>query len=250
MSVDLKRHGRVLSVTINRPEQRNALDGDTIAGIGDAFTNAKSDDEIRCIVLTGAGDRAFCAGMDLKAFAAGKMAVGAGRANLEIFTRQFYPKPVIAAINGTAVAGGFELMLACDMVVAADHAMFGIAEVKRGLVASGGGTRLPRRIPIAVALEMGLTGDMIDARRAYELGLVNKIVPKETVLMEALALADRVAANGPLAVSVTKQLMREEIGAGEWDHIRAIAAPVFASEDAKEGATAYAEKRPARWKGC
>lgn len=248
MSVNLERHDGVLVVMINRPEQRNALNGETISGIGNAFSSAKDDSEVRCIVLTGAGDRAFCAGMDLKEFAAGKMAVGAGRATLDIFTRHFYPKPVIAAINGTAVAGGFELMLACDLAVAADHAMFGIAEVKRGLVATGGGTRLPRRIPLAIALEMGLTGDLITATRAHQLGLINKVVSKERVLEEALALAARVAANGPLSLSVTKQLMREEIGAGEWDHIRAAAAPVFASDDAREGAAAFAEKRAPRWK--
>jgi enoyl-CoA hydratase len=248
MSVQQRRQGNVLVVTINRPEQRNAFDAATIMGLGEAFSDAEGDDGVRCIVLTGAGDRAFCAGMDLKAFAAGKMALDPGRPGLEIFTRRIYPKPVIAAVNGAAVAGGFELMMACDLVVAADHAMLGIAEVKRGLIAAGGGTRLPRRIPIAIALEMGLTGDLIDARRAFELGLVNRVVPRERVLDEALALASRVAANGPLALTVTKQLMREEIGVGDWEHIRDVVAPVFASEDAREGASAFAEKRAPRWK--
>lgn len=248
MSVDARLEGNVLIVTINRPEQRNALDPDTITGIGQTFADAESSDTVRCILLTGAGDRAFCAGMDLKAFANGAMEKREGP-GLDVLTRRIYPKPVIAAVNGTAVAGGFELMMACDIVVAADHAMFGIAETKRGLIASGGGTRLPRRIPIAIALEMGLTGDLIDARRAYELGLVNRVVPKEIVMKEAMAMAARVAANGPLALSVTKRLMREEIGAGDWNHIREVSAPVFASEDAREGARAFAEKRVPAWKG-
>lgn len=249
MSVERETKDNVLVIRINRPEQRNALDPETIMGLGEAFTDAQDDDSISCIVLTGAGDRAFCAGLDLKAFASGNNALDPKRPNLEIFTRRIYPKPVIAAVNGTAVAGGFELMLHCDIVVAADHAMFGIAEVKRGLVAAGGGTRLPSRIPIAIALEMGLTGDLIDARRAYELGLVNRVVPQAQVMDEALALAARVAANGPLALKVTKQLMREETGIVDWERIRSAVAPVFASEDAREGASAFAEKRAARWKG-
>ncbi len=249
MSVLQERHGAVLVVTINRPDQRNALDADTIAGIGEAFSAAETDDAVRVLVLTGAGEKAFCAGMDLKAFAAGKARRDPTRPSTDVFTRRIYPKPIIAAANGTAVAGGFELMMACDLVVASDHAMFGIAEVKRGLVAAGGGTRLPRRIPLAVALEMGLTGDLIDARRAFELGLINRVVAKERVMEEALALAGRIAQNGPLALAATKQLMREEVGLGDWDHIWKVVTPVFESEDAREGASAFAEKRAAQWKG-
>lgn len=249
MNVLQERRGAVLVVTINRPDQRNALDADTIAGIGEAFAAAETDESVRVIILTGAGDKAFCAGMDLKAFAAGKARRDPNRPSTDIFTRRIYPKPIIAAANGTAVAGGFELMIACDLVVAADHAMFGIAEVKRGLVAAGGGTRLPVRIPLAVALEMGLTGDLIDARRAFDLGLVNRVVSKERVMDEALALAERIAKNGPLALAATKQLMREEVGGGDWDHIWKVVTPVFDSEDAREGASAFAEKRQANWKG-
>jgi len=238
----------IATITLNRPDKRNAVTTAMIADLQTALDAIEKNHTTRVVILTGAG-KAFCAGMDLKEFVADKSTTGAGRPTLDIFTRQFYPKPVIAAINGTAVAGGFELMLACDLVIAADHAMFGIAEVKRGLVAKGGGTRLPRRIPLAIALEMGLTGDLISATRAYELGLINTVVSKERLLGEALALAARVAANAPLALSVTKQLMREEIGAAEWEHINAAAAPVFASDDAREGAAAFAEKRPPRWKG-
>lgn len=249
MSVLQERHDGVLVVTISRPEQRNALDADTIAGIGEAFAAAETDDGVRVVVLTGAGDKAFCAGMDLKAFAAGKARRDPNRPSTDVFTRRIYPKPIIAAANGTAVAGGFELMMACDLVVANEHAMFGIAEVKRGLVAAGGGTRLPRRIPLAVALEMGLTGDLIDAPRAYALGLVNRVVAKERVLEEAMTLARSIAKNGPLALAATKRLMREEVGPGDWEHIWNVVTPVFDSEDAREGAQAFADKRAARWKG-
>jgi enoyl-CoA hydratase len=164
-----------------------------------------------------------------------------------------YPKPLIAAVNGPAVAGGFELVLACDIVVAAEHATFGLPEVKRGLVAAGGGAiLLPGRLPLAVALEFGLTGDAIDAARAYNLGLVNRVVPTDQVLETALALAEVIVANGPLAVRVTKQLMLEAAGGNDAalrQRANELVAPVFASVDAREGATAFAEKRPPRWTG-
>jgi enoyl-CoA hydratase len=249
MSVDFERRGAVAIVTLNRPDARNALDPDTIRGLGRAFTEAEADEGVRAVLLTGAGDRAFCAGMDLKAFAAGRRGAEGEGPGLEVLTRRVYPKPVIAAVNGTAVAGGFELMLACDLAVAAEHAKFGIPEVKRGLVAAGGGTRLPQRIPIAVALELGLTGNLIDAERALALGLVNRVVPAERVLDEAIGLAEEIASNGPLALRVTKELMVEQAGAFDWERVRAATAPVFASEDAREGAMAFAEKRAPVWKG-
>jgi enoyl-CoA hydratase/carnithine racemase len=140
-------------------------------------------------------------------------------------------------------------MMRADLVVAADHARFGIPEVKRGLVAAGGGTRLPTRIPLQIALEMGLTGETITAQRALELGLINRVVPAADVMSTALALAALINANGPLAVEATKRLMREEIGADNADHVRAVVAPVFASDDAREGAVAFAEKRTPNWKG-
>ena len=249
MTVRTERRGPLAIVTLDRPEARNALDPETIAGIGRAFAEVEEDDDVRAVVLTGAGDRAFCAGMDLKAFAAGRRGSGEDGPGLEIFMRRVYPKPVVAAVNGAAVAGGFELVLACDVAVAADHAVFGIPEAKRGLVAAGGGTRLPQRIPLAVALELGLTGDTFPAERALALGLVNRVVPKERVLDEAIALAERICANGPLALRVTKELMLEAVGEFDWQRVQDASAPVFASEDAREGAIAFAEKRAPQWKG-
>jgi enoyl-CoA hydratase/carnithine racemase len=184
--------------------------------------------------------------MDLKAFAAGEdiAKIGMGFAAL-----RNCKKPLIAAVNGHALAGGFEVVMMCDLVVSVDSARFGIPEVKRGLFAAGGGVRLPARIPLAIALEMGLTGDPIDASRAKELGLINQVVPAAELRDAALALAARVSANGPLAVQATKQLMLDEIGNGNPSLLGELQKKVFTSEDAKEGATAFAQKRAPEWKG-
>lgn len=248
MSVDVERRGPVTIVTINRPKAANSLDGPTMSGIGYAFQEAEQDAEVRAVVLTAAGDRIFCAGMDLKAFLAegGLDVPGPG---LDIFTRRVFPKPVIGAINGAAVGGGFELALACDLLVASETAKFGLPEVSRGLIAAGGGTRLAQRIPLALALELGLTGALVSADRVREIGLVNRVVPAADVLDAALELAGQIAANGPLAVSVTKKLIVEELPAGDWDGLAETVAPVFASEDAREGARAFAEKRTPNWVG-
>ena len=246
MSVLAENRGGVLVLTINRPDAGNALNSAVGRGLVDALGDAATNPDIRSIIVTGAGETVFCSGMDLKAFAAGEdmSAVGAGLALLANC-----PKPVIAAVNGTAVAGGFEVMMRADLVVAAEHARFGIPEVKRGLVAAGGGTRLPTRIPLQVALELGLTGELISAKRALQLGLINRVVPAAEVISSALALAGLVNANGPLAVQATKRLMREEVGPDNSDYIRSVIAAVFLSEDAREGATAFAEKRSPIWKG-
>jgi enoyl-CoA hydratase len=250
MTVLVEQRDAVTVVTINRPEVRNALDAETMAGIGEALVAAEQNGDVRAVVLTGAGDRAFCAGMDLRAFAAGGQTVDESRPGLEVFTERVFPKPIIAAVNGAAVAGGFELMLACDLAVAADHARFGLPEVKRGLVAAGGGTNLPRRIPLALAMELALTGETVDAARAQELGLINRVVPGAEVLTEALALAATIARNGPLALRVTKELLAVQARGASREEIAAAAAPVFASADAKEGAVAFAEKREPRWTGA
>lgn len=246
MSVLVENRDGALVLTINRPEAGNSLNPAVGQGFVDALRDAATDPAVRSVIVTGAGEKIFCAGMDLKAFAAGEdmTVVGEGLAYLADC-----PKPVIAAVNGIAVAGGFEVMMKADLVVAADHARFGIPEVKRGLVAAGGGTRLPTRIPLQVALEMGLTGEPISAQRALELGLINRVVPAAEVLDAALALAALINANGPLAVQATKRLMREEVGADNSDHVREVTRPVFASDDAREGAVAFAEKRAPHWTG-
>lgn len=246
MSVLTEHRDGALIITLNRPEAGNALNGVLGQALCDALDEAKSNPEIRSVVITGAGEKIFCAGMDLKAFASGEDIAPVGRAFSAL--REF-PKPLIAAVNGAALAGGFEVMMGADLVVAAEHARFGIPEVKRGLVAAGGGTRLPTRIPLQVALEMGLTGEPISAARALELGLINRVVPADQVVETALGLAALINANGPLAVQATKLLMREEVGPDTAKRVGEVTGPVFASEDAREGAIAFAQKRAPEWKG-
>src|SRR5277367_1999005 len=182
-----ERRGHIEILTINRPEARNAINRATAIALGDALDDCERDDDVWVVVLTASGDKAFSAGMDLKAFAAGEFPIteqGFGG-----ITKREFSKPLIAAANGSALAGGFEMMISCDMVVAADHAKFGIPEVTRGLVAGAGGLiRLPKRVPLTVAYELALTGDPIDAQRAYELGLVNQVVPGDQVVDAAIAL--------------------------------------------------------------
>jgi enoyl-CoA hydratase len=235
--------GDVLVVTIDRPEARNAVNLAVAEGIAAALERLDADDELRVGILTGAGGT-FCAGMDLKAFVAGERPYVAGRGFAGIV--QGPPrKPLIAAVEGWAVAGGFEIALACDLIVAARDARFGIPEVKRGLVAAGGALlRLPRR----VALELGLTGDPIGAERAYQMGLVCRLVEPGEALAAALELARAIAANGPLAVDATKRIVVVD-EAGQWERQAEIVAPVFASDDAREGARAFAEKRAPVWRG-
>jgi enoyl-CoA hydratase len=253
------RRGAVELLTLNRPERRNALSAELIAALGTTFAELVDDNDVRAIVVTGAGDRAFCAGMDLKDFAersSDSTEPEPGPDDEAVPARHQlipwdYPKPIVAALNGATVAGGFELMMSCDLAVAADHVVFGLAEVKRGLIPGGGGTLLATRIPLALALEITLTGDTFDAPRALEMGLINRVVPADRVLDEALALANRIAENGPLAVSLVKRLVRQgatEGGAAAWPPPAEIRA-VFASEDAREGALAFVEKRAPHWVG-
>ena len=251
MAVNVTCEGTTVVVEIDRPERRNALDGETMAGIGTAFADAERDDGVRAVVLTGAGDHAFCAGMDLKATPE-ERALPPGNPGLGVFTNRCYPKPVIAAVNGAAAGGGFELMIASDLAVVADHATFSIPEVKRGLVGAGCTTRTAARVTPAIAFELCCIGDTFDAARALSLGLVNAVVPASELMTTALELAARVTANAPLAVAVTKQLIWDENRMhddAEWAAIRAKAAPVFASDDAREGALAFAERRAPVWTG-
>ncbi len=251
MTVDVATFGTVRVVTINRPERRNALDRETFVGLGRAFVDAEHDDQVRAVVLTGAGDRAFCSGMDLKAFASGESGAAIEGPGTEVFVERFYPKPIIAAVNGSAVGGGFGVMLGCDLVIAADHAVFGLPEVKRGLVGVGATSRAALRLPPAVALELALTGELIDATRALHFGLVNEVVPGVDVLPTALARAEQIAANGPLAVKAAKEVAYDARGLFALDipAMRERAAVVFASDDAREGARAFSEKRTPRFTG-
>ncbi len=246
----LERRAAVAILTINRPEARNAINRATAVALGDALDALAADDEVLAVVLTGAGDKAFSAGMDLKAFAAGEFPIteqGFGG-----LTKRIFPKPLVAAANGAALAGGFEMMISCDMVVASDHCVFGIPEAQRGLIAGAGGLiRLAKRIPLAVAYEMALTAEPISAARAYELGLVNRVVPAEQVLEVAVALAERTARNAPLAVRASKRVMTESLELTEaeaWVLNDEVFARIGRSADALEGAVAFAEKRPPLWR--
>ncbi|MEY4165233.1 MAG: hypothetical protein RL419_1075 [Actinomycetota bacterium] len=246
MAVDTKISDNIMWITLNRPEAGNALNGEVGEGLSAAFAEVATNDDIRVVVVTGAGEKIFCAGMDLKAFAAGMDMAPVARGLDALRTCE---KPVIAAVNGAALAGGFEVMMSCDLVVAVSHSKFGIPEVKRGLFAAGGGTRLPTRIPLTVALEMGMTGDPITPERALHLGLVNQVVPADELHSATAALAARITANGPLAVRATKKLMHMEIPEANTKALGEATAQVFASEDAREGATAFAQKRAPEWKG-
>jgi enoyl-CoA hydratase len=254
MAVLVEDRGHVRVVTIDRPERRNALDPATFVGLGRAFEAAEADDGVRVVVLTGTGDQAFCAGMDLKAFAAGAGFGSEGAPSgpgTEVFVERCYPKPIVAAVNGAAVGGGFGIVLACDLAVAAEHATFGLPEVKRGLVGAGSGSRAALRLPPAVAMELILTGEPMDASRALHFGLVNRVAPKEDVLPTALALAEIIAANGPLAVRVSKEIVfdaRDLLGV-DMAALREKASVVTRSADAQEGARAFAEKRLPVWTG-
>jgi enoyl-CoA hydratase len=221
MILEREQHGLVQVLRLNRPEAANSLNPELLRELGRAFHESATDDATRVLVLTGAGERIFCAGMDLRAFSqsqegpggdsGGSTAVADADAPASFDFRTLPAKPVIAAVNGAAAGGGFELALACDLVVAADTARFGLPEVKRGLFAGGGGTLLGTRLPLSLALEVALTGELIDAQRAASWGLVNRVVPAAGLLDAALDLAQTIAANGPLAVRMTKELVRRAV---------------------------------------
>jgi enoyl-CoA hydratase/carnithine racemase len=244
----------VLTLRLNRPEVRNALSAELIDQLGSRLFEAEEDPSIRVVLLTGTGDRAFCAGMDLRGFAENGAPMRASLESREIierFVHGDYRKPVVGAANATAVAGGLELLLGCDVIVASRCAMFGLPEVKRGLFATGGGIFLSTRIPLAVALELALTGDNISAHRAYSLGLVNWLEEPSRVLDTAMAVADHIARNAPLAVEASKELVRLASTNVEQAKQRNTQwlPRVFESRDANEGATAFIEKRNPIWTG-
>jgi enoyl-CoA hydratase len=242
---------RVAIMTINRPQARNAINHAVSALMAEALDELDRRDDLTVGIITGAGET-FSSGMDLKAFLAGENVSIEGR-GLAGLTQAPPRKPLIAAVEGWALAGGCEVALACDLIVAADDAKFGIPEVKRGLVAGAGGLiRLPRRIPAGIAMELALTGDPLPAADAYRLGLVNTLTMPGAALDGARALAARIAANGPLAVTATKQIVARQ---HDWDlddawaRQQPIVQPVFGSQDAREGARAFAEKRAPVWTG-
>ncbi|MDR0259911.1 MAG: crotonase/enoyl-CoA hydratase family protein [Comamonas sp.] len=248
----VETRGPVLIMQLNRPQARNAATLEMAEAMASALDALDSQPELRVGIITGAGG-SFCAGMDLKGFLQGKRPSLPGRGFCGLTMRP-PAKPLIAAVEGYALAGGFEVALACDLIVAARDAKFGLPEVKRGLAASAGGLlRLPKRLPYHVAMECILTGDMFGAERFAELGLVNRLTEPGGALDAALALAQAIAANGPLAVAASKQVASQS---GEWplaemfDRQAEITAPVFSSQDAREGAAAFAEKRAPVWKGA
>ena len=259
MILERSQHGFVQVLTLNRPEAANSLNPELIGELTKAFTEISTDDATRVVVVTAAVERVFCAGMDLQAFAASSGESGpstdasssdASESKGFNFFGPDFKKPVIAAVNGAAVGGGFELVLNCDLVVASESSRFGLPEVKRGLLAAGGGTLLGTRIPLAIALEIALTGEFISAAQAAQWGLVNRVVAPEQLIESALELAGQIAANAPLAIQTTRTLTRRAV---ETDPSKGWGTPaelgvVFGSEDAMEGAMAFMEKRSPNWK--
>lgn len=251
-AVEFRIEGAVAVMTLNRPKARNAMNGAVMRELGEGYAEITRNPAIRVGVLTGAGGN-FCSGMDLKAFASGEQmdiaGIPYGGKNNAVID-----KPMIAAIEGYALAGGFELAMLCDLIVASRTSRFGLPETRRGLVAGGGGlVRLPRFAPMRIALEMVLTGDLFDAETMHLHGLINRVTEEGGALTAAMELADKIARNGPVAVAVSKQVMQLALdwpASESFDRQRELIAPIFASADAREGARAFAEKRPPRWTGA
>lgn len=250
-TVQTIRDGHVLVITICRPEMRNAIDHATSVAIAQAMDLLDGEPQLTVAVLTGAGNH-FCSGMDLKAFLRGERVELPDR-GLAGMIQTPPRKPVIAAVEGFALAGGCEIALACDMIVAAENAQFGLPEVKRGLMAGSGGLiRLPQRIPRQIAMQYALTGDMMSASEARQWGLVNQLTTPGEALNNAVALAHRIAANAPLAVQLSKQVVSDSLNwsADErWVKQNALLETVIQSQDAREGAIAFSEKRAPKWTG-
>jgi crotonobetainyl-CoA hydratase len=251
------QRGHVLVITLNRPRSMNAINAEVSAIVGEALVRAEEDPEVRAVVLTGAGPRAFCVGADLKMLSRGEPVAAPGHPEwgLAGYVRHPISKPTIAAVNGVALAGGLELVLASDLAVAAGSATFGLPEVARGLFAAAGGVfRLPEQIPRKIAMEMTFTGEPVDAPRALSLGLVNRVVPDGTVMDAAMALAGKICANAPLAVQASKRVatgptngtLTAETGA--WLRSDQEIERIRASQDFREGTRAFVEKRPPVWR--
>lgn len=253
MAVDFETRGRVGIMTINRPEARNAINGEVARGLEEGIDRLDADPDLWVGIVAAEGP-VFSAGADLKAIARGEFAeLSTERGGFAGITRRERNKPLIAAVDAPAYAGGFEIVLACDLVVASTNAQFGIPEVKRSLIAAAGGLfRLPRAVPRNVALELALTGDPMEAGRAHAFGLVNVLVDPGTVIEAALALADRIIANAPLAVQASRRVMLGTLGVSEdegWAATFEETAKLAATEDFAEGPRAFIEKRPPEWRG-
>ena len=262
MSVLFEKKGKIAIITINRPEAMNSLDGETLDGLNKGWIEFRDDPDLWVAIITGAGERAFCAGGDLKSLRdyyssmtpierreRGEKGPGVGgiTRNLEIW------KPIIAAINGHCLAGGLEIALACDIRIAAETATFGLTEVSRGIIPGAGGTqRLPRLISLAKSLDMILCADRIDAQEALEIGLVSRVVPVKDVMAEAIKTAERICRNAPLAVRAAKEAIYRGLDMPLAEGLRLeqfLAEPIRQTEDAKEGPRAFSEKREPRFKG-
>ncbi len=259
LAVLVEQRGHILIATINRPEARNAVNAAVHVGLGEALETAEQDPEIRVVILTGAGDQAFCAGADLKALSRGERLEPEDKVQRRWgfagVVQHPISKPVIAAVNGFALGGGTELALYADLVVASDHAQFGLPEVKRGLFAAAGGAfRIVQQLPQKLAMEVLLVGEPFSAARALELGFINRVVPLADLMASALELAEKIAANAPLSVQSSKRIARgihdRRIDSDDafWEANRREAKVVMTSEDAREGPLAFAQKRVPEWK--
>jgi crotonobetainyl-CoA hydratase len=253
----VERRGNVMVITINRPEARNAVNSAVSIAVGDAMAEAQHDPGVHAVVITGAGDKSFCAGADLKALSRGENILHPDHIewNFAGYVHHFIDKPTIAAVNGTALGGGTELALASDLVVAGESATFGLPEVKRGLIAAAGGVfRIADQLPRKVAMELMFTGEPMSSTDALKWGLINQVVPDGTELDAALALAERITVNAPLAVQASKRVAYGAddgvIGDEEprWKRMLREVTALVRSEDAKEGPLAFAEKRQPVWK--
>lgn len=256
-AVLVEHRGNVMVITMNRPEARNAINGAVSIGVGDALERAQHDPDVRAVVITGAGDKSFCAGADLKAIARRENLYHPDHAEWGFagYVHHFIDKPTIAAVNGTALGGGTEIALASDLVVADERATFGLPEVKRGLIAAAGGVfRIADQLPRKVAMELLLTGEPITATDAFDWGLINRVVKEGPVLDAALALAARVTVNAPLSVQASKRIaygVDDGVITGDepgWERTVREMRMLMRSEDAREGPLAFAEKREPVWK--